>query len=215
MDNKEIASLRLEYSQKTLDIKDTQEDPIEQFRKWLQEAVSAQIVEPNVMILATVNAMSQPSSRVVLLKGIKEDGLIFYTNYQGNKAQDMAQNPKVGLTFFWAELERQVQVQGVSEKLNAEESLAYFQSRPRGSQIGAWASPQSQVIDSRAILEDQVKSYEEKFKEQDIPLPPHWGGYLVKITQMELWQGRTSRLHDRIVYRQSPEGHWERKRLAP
>ncbi|MEO1654441.1 MAG: pyridoxamine 5'-phosphate oxidase, partial [Bacteroidota bacterium] len=153
--------------------------------------------------------------RVVLLKGIKEDGLVFYTNYEGAKAQAMAHHPKVSLTFFWAELERQVQVKGTSEKLNTEESLAYFHSRPRGSQIGAWASPQSQVIDSRTFIEERVKELEEKYENQEIPLPPHWGGYLVKVQEMEFWQGRPSRLHDRIVYRSQEAGQWIRQRLAP
>ncbi len=213
--NFRISEIRREYKMASLDIKDVKPNPIEQFEIWFDEALKAEILEPNAMFLATVNTMGQPAGRVVLLKGIEEGGFVFYTNYQSRKGIEIAQNQAVALTFFWAELERQVRIEGKASFLSPEKSTEYFLSRPRSSQIGAWASPQSQVIENRAFLENLFAKYQKEFENQAIQRPTHWGGYLVMPHYIEFWQGRENRLHDRICYTLQPDKHWLIQRLAP
>jgi len=211
----DIASLRKEYKQAHLDEQHIQRDPLEQFRNWFQEAVSADVEEPNAMGLATVSS-GKPSLRIVLLKGLDEKGFIFFTNYDSRKGKELAANPHAALTFFWTPLERQVRIEGTAEKISLSESEAYFHSRGKGSQIGAWASPQSQAIPDRAYLEERVKSFSQQFESQEeIPKPDYWGGYRLIPTFLEFWQGRPSRLHDRIAFTLMPEGNWKMERLAP
>ncbi|MCB2377054.1 pyridoxamine 5'-phosphate oxidase [Hymenobacter sp. BT635] len=216
MTDQQLADLRQTYSQRTLSETDVQADAVQQFRQWLDEALSAHLDEPTAMTVSTVNAAGQPSARVVLLKGLPDDaGFLFYTNYDSRKGHDLSEQPLAALTFFWPGLERQVRVEGRVEKAPAALSDAYFQSRPRGSQIGAWASPQSQAIRGREELEGQEKEVEQRFAGQDpLPRPPHWGGYIVRPERVEFWQGRPSRLHDRIVYERAGQG-WTLSRLAP
>lgn len=211
---KSVADIRIDYSKKRLDIIDVALEPIAQFRKWFQEAIDAKVPEPNAMNLATVSPEGKPASRIVLLKGIEDAGLTFFTNYQSRKGNYMAGNPWVALTFFWPELERQVRVEGKVEKAGTELSDKYFRSRPRNSQIGAWASPQSQAIDSRKALEERTAEIEQVFEGKEVQRPTHWGGYLVVPQQIEFWQGRPSRLHDRILYMKE-NGKWKMERLAP
>lgn len=212
---KEIAALRKEYSSRALDESGTDPDPIKQFRHWFQEALDSGLPEPNAMHLCTVSGDGRPSGRVVLLKGVEDEGFIFFTNYQSAKGRALEENPNCCLTFFWPELERQIRIEGSASRTAAEVSTTYFQSRPRKSQIGAWASPQSAVIGGREILEERVRQLEERFKDKEVLDRPHqWGGFLVKPSVIEFWQGRRSRLHDRIRYRLS-EGLWVRERLAP
>lgn len=216
LDTSLIANLREDYSKKSLDISDVSKNPFHQFGVWFHEAMDSKVPEPNAMTLSTVSKDGKPSARVVLLKGFDERGLTFYTNYNSRKGQEMAENPNVSLVFLWLELQRQVRIEGVVEKLSHEESTAYFQSRPKGSQIGAHASPQSDVITTRAILENKVKALEKQYKDAEaLPCPEHWGGYLVKPTAIEFWQGRSSRLHDRIFYTKTANGDWKIERLAP
>ncbi len=213
---KNLGDLRKSYTSGELTKADLTPDPMDMFARWWQECLDAKVEEPNAMTLATANADGQPSARTVLLKGTSPDGFEFFTNYESRKAQDMAENPKVTLLFFWQKLERQVRIEGVVEKVSSEKSAAYFQSRPLGSQIGAWASPQSKVIADRSVLEDKIISIRERFKEQDpLPAPPHWGGYLVRPVTIEFWQGRNDRLHDRFHYRKNADGFWIAERLAP
>ncbi len=212
----DIAQLRKEYTAHTLDQSDVDSDPLVQFKQWMVEAVDSEVPEPNAMVLATLNQYSRPSARVVLLKDIEEGGFVFYTNYNSEKGQELAAHPFAALNFNWLELQRQVRIEGRVEKVSEEMSKAYFQSRPRGSQIGAWASPQSTIIEDRSILEENVKRLEEKYQGQEVlPIPPHWGGYSLKPDLIEFWQGRPSRLHDRIRYRLDEKGKWLIERLAP
>ena len=216
MTDQQLADLRQTYSQRTLGEADVQAHPVVQFRAWLEEAVAARLDEPTAMNLATVDAAGQPAARIVLLKGLPHDeAFLFYTNYDSRKGQELAARPLAALTFFWPGLERQVRIEGRVEKVSEEESTAYFQSRPRSSQIGAWASPQSQPIESREALEAREHEVAARFEGQEpLPRPPHWGGYLLRPHRVEFWQGRPSRLHDRIVYEQH-EGGWQLSRLAP
>jgi len=211
-----LADLRKTYAQRTLSEADVLPAAVPQFRAWLEEALQAQLDEPTAMTVSTVSAAGQPSARVVLLKGLPDDaGFLFYTNYDSRKGHDLAAQPLAALTFFWPGLERQVRVEGRVEKAPETVSTEYFQSRPRGSQIGAWASPQSQVINSREELEAREKSVETDFTGQDpLPRPPHWGGYVLRPHRVEFWQGRPSRLHDRIVYELAGDT-WRLSRLAP
>lgn len=210
-----IADLRKDYSKASLDIADVLPDPMKQFEKWFNEAVNAQVMEPNAMNLATVSESGKPTSRIVLLKGIEDQHFVFYTNYQSVKGRDLEKNPACALTFFWPELERQIRIEGTAERVAASQSEAYFQSRPRGSQIGAWASPQSAIIDSRDILEERATQLEKKFEGQSaLPKPNQWGGYKVLPLVVEFWQGRPSRLHDRIQYTKV-DSKWKTYRLAP
>lgn len=198
-----------------LDELHTNADPILQFKKWFQEAMDAQIIEPYAMTISTVNSAHRPSSRVVLLRDVSEEGFSFYTNYLSRKGQDLAVNPFAAVNFFWPDLERQVRIEGKIVPLEAGISDAYFASRPRGSQIGAWSSPQSEIIESRKVLEDAVENYLQQFEGKNVDRPQHWGGYCLIPDYIEFWQGRESRLHDRICYFQHSEGSWVRSRLAP
>jgi pyridoxamine 5'-phosphate oxidase len=212
----DIAALRQNYALHTLSESDVAPDPFEQFRIWFHEAVNSQLPEPNAFILATADAGGRPGARTVLLKEFTRDGFVFYTNYGSRKGQELTENPNAAMLFMWLELQRQVRIEGVVEKVSAAESLAYFQSRPRASQIGAWASQQSSVVNSREDIERCQKEVEARFDGFDVlPLPPFWGGYRLKPDLFEYWQGRESRLHDRIVYRRSDESNWEISRLMP
>ena len=210
---KEIADIRKDYRQQSLSEQDVASNAIEQFGHWWNEAVNSEIDEVNAMTLATSSKEGIPHARIVLLKSYDENGFVFFTNYQSHKGHEMEDNPKAALVFFWKELERQIRIEGSIEKINASESDAYFFSRPHGSRIGAWASPQSTVIPSRDILEYNVVKYQKEFGE-DVPRPQHWGGYIVKPSLIEFWQGRSSRLHDRILYTLR-DGVWKIERLAP
>ena len=216
MTDPHLADLRKTYAQRTLSEADVLPDAVAQFRAWMEEALAAQLDEPTAMTISTVSAMGQPSSRVVLLKGLPDDtGFLFYTNYDSRKGQEMAAQPLAALNFFWPGLERQVRVEGRVEKAPETMSTEYFKSRPRSSQVGAWASPQSQVIGSREELEAREEAVAEEFGEQDpLPRPDNWGGYILKPHRLEFWQGRPSRLHDRIVYELEGQD-WKRSRLAP
>jgi pyridoxamine 5'-phosphate oxidase len=209
-----IANIRKDYKLKSLLENDVKADPIDQFAEWWSEAVSSQIEEVNAMTLATATASGLPSARIVLLKGFTNEGFKFYTNYQSHKARELAENPHAALVFFWKELERQVRIEGTVEKTSAEDSDAYYRTRPVASQIGAWASPQSTPIEGREVIEENVLKYKAQFGEENIPRPPHWGGYLVKPFKIEFWQGRRSRLHDRIVYTKQ-NTDWKIERIAP
>lgn len=214
--NTNIAELRKEYTAHSLEMEDVDADPIRQFERWFQEALNAELPEPNAMVLSTADRSGMPSARVVLLKGIEEGHFLFYTNYQSRKGQELEQNPRAALTFLWHDLQRQVRIAGSVERLSPEVSTDYFQSRPKGSQIGAWASPQSQVIDSRAVLQANVEELEAAYAQaEQLPRPEHWGGYRIKPSYVEFWQGRSNRLHDRIVYLRPGEDEWKRERLAP
>lgn len=211
-----VADLREDYRLHTLDIKDVLENPIDQFEKWFEEAHESQIPEPNAMTLATCSPDGKPSARVILLKGYDASGFHFYTNYNSRKGKEMALMPYAALVFCWLGLERQVRIEGMVRKMKPEESLAYFQSRPRGSQIGAWTSPQSKVIENREALETLQTNIEKEYEDQEIlPIPPYWGGYRVIPTIIEFWQGRSSRLHDRIRYTLQSDKSWKIERLAP
>jgi pyridoxamine 5'-phosphate oxidase len=191
------------------------EDPILQFRNWLKQATEAGIPEPTAMTLATTGAAGQPSARIVLLKDASEDGFVFYTNYESRKGQELAANPRAALVFYWPQLERQVRITGEVVKTSRSESEAYFHTRPRGSQLAAWASGQSSVIPDRDVLEARVKVLEAKYAGTKVPLPPNWGGYRLRPESIEFWQGRPNRLHDRLRYSRGPDGGWTIERLAP
>jgi pyridoxamine 5'-phosphate oxidase len=216
MNDQQLADLRQSYTQRTLSEADVLPAAVPQFRAWLDEALAARLDEPTAMTLATVSEAGQPSARVVLLKGLPDDaGFLFYTNYDSRKGRDLAARPLAALTFFWPGLERQVRVEGRVEKAPAAMSTEYFQSRPRGSQVGAWASPQSQPIGSRQELEELEHAVEARFAgQQPLPRPEHWGGYILRPHRVEFWQGRPSRLHDRIVYEWA-DGAWQLSRVAP
>jgi len=194
---------------------DIDADPIRQFNIWWQDAVEAKIIEVNAMTLATASADGVPSARTVLMKGFSEKGFIFFTNYDSFKGQQLSENPKACLVFFWKEMERQVRITGIVEKVSSEESNAYFQSRPRPSQVGAVASPQSRVIESRQWLDEKYKQTFQQFENTIVRRPPHWGGYIVRPVIIEFWQGRPGRLHDRIQYSLLDDGNWKVERLAP
>ena len=210
-----IADIRKDYSLKTLNEDEVADSPFLQFADWWQQAIESEIDEVNAMTLATASLEAVPSARIVLLKGYDEKGFVFYTNYESAKGRELAENPKASLLFFWKELERQIRITGIVEKVSAAESDEYFLSRPTGSQIGAWASPQSHVIENRSWLEKQVKMLEEKFSTEAVTRPSHWGGYRVKPVIIEFWQGRSSRLHDRLQYSLQENGNWKIERLAP
>lgn len=210
-----ISDIRKDYILQSLLEKDVQADAIRQFSAWWQEALHSEITEVNAMTLATASADGVPSARIVLLKGYDERGFVFFTNYESFKGQQLAENPRACLVFFWKELERQVRITGLVEKVSAAESDAYFSSRPEGSRIGAWTSPQSQVIESREWLEEREKAYIKDFAGKQLTRPPHWGGYRVKPISIEFWQGRSNRLHDRLQYTLKEDGGWMIERLAP
>lgn len=217
MEEKELslAGLRKEYSKDQLIAEELLPDAIRQFDVWFKETLAADIREPNAMTIATVDAQGQPTVRIVLLKGYDTRGFQFYTNYKSRKAQELEQNPKCALCFLWLELERQVRIRGVAEKLSREESLEYWKQRPRGSQLGALASAQSQPIPSREYLEERLQDLNEQYKNQDVPMPDNWGGYNIRPTEIEFWQGRPNRLHDRFLYEHTEDGNWKVFRLAP
>ncbi len=209
-----IADLRKSYERAELSEDASHADPLQQFAQWLQEAIAAQVPEPNAMTLATVDHQLRPSTRVVLIKGYDARGIVWYTNYDSRKGQDLAGNPYAALQFHWVELERTVRIEGRVEKTSAEESDAYFHSRPLDSRIGAWASPQSQVIPNRGVLVANAARYGAQFLLKP-PRPPHWGGYRLQPDSWQFWQGRKSRLHDRLRYTAGDDGQWLRERLAP
>ena len=211
-----LADLRINYSRASLDEADAAPDPFAQFDRWFKEALAAKLPEPNTMTLATVGDDGRPSARIVLIKGVDERGFVFFTNYESRKGRDLAAHPHAALLFYWIELERQVRIEGRIEKTSADESDRYFASRPLGSRIGAWASEQSAVIDSRATLEAREKAVAERYGENP-PRPPHWGGYRVVPDAIEFWQGRPSRLHDRLLYTRdaAAASGWTISRLSP
>jgi pyridoxamine 5'-phosphate oxidase len=209
-----ISNLRQEYKRASFDIKDAMKSPFEQFHHWFDDAVKSEILEPNAFTLATVDAEGMPDARILLLKGLDKTGFVFYTNYESTKGTQIAKNPKASMVFFWPEVERQVRLRGVIEKVSQNESREYFHSRPRASQLGAWSSKQSSNITNRSVITDQFTQYEKEFGDDEIPLPDFWGGYRLLPSWWEFWQGRESRLHDRIAYTQCKTG-WQCDRLSP
>jgi pyridoxamine 5'-phosphate oxidase len=212
--NNYLNEIRHEFSSQKLDESSVNPDPIKQLEKWIEEAVDSQILEPNAMVVTTVSEDLKPSSRVVYIRGIDDRGLLFYTNYLSRKGQEIEGNDRVALLFFYSELERQVRVEGVVEKLSDSESDAYFAKRPRESQLGAWASDQSSDIPGRDYLENRLKEFDAKYPDE-VPRPPHWGGYVVIPDRFEFWQGRPARLHDRVYYSKSDSDQWKLGRLSP
>ena len=216
MNNPSIADLRQNYTLAGLSETDINPDPIQQFALWFHQAVDADLIEPNAMTLATATPDGKPAARIVLLKGFNERGFVFYTNYESYKGKQLITNPQAALVFLWHKLERQVRIEGKVEQLSATESDGYFHSRPKASQLGAWASDQSQKIASRQVLEENLAALETKYANADkIPRPPHWGGFRVIPNQIEFWQGRPSRLHDRLVYCLQDDSNWQISRLSP
>jgi len=213
--NRNIADIRKEYAAMSLLETDVADNPVAQFSTWWQQALQSQVIEPNAMTVATASADGVPAARIILLKGFSTEGFVFYTNYNSYKAMHLAENPKACLVFFWPELERQVRITGLVIKVAANESDVYFASRPEGSRIGAWASQQSSVVPGREWLDEQFAAKRKEFEGQEIPRPPHWGGYLVRPVVVEFWQGRPSRLHDRIQYSLQEGGYWKIERLSP
>ena len=213
LNNQELANLRRTWSTRKLDEKSVSKNPVEQFSLWMAEAIEAQILDPNAMTLATVDKDGIPSARIVLLKGIDEKGLVFFTNYGSKKSDDLLQNPKAAVVFFWKELERQLRVMGEVVIISKNESEEYFKSRPYESRIGAWASKQSSIVPDRNYLEEKFEEAKNKFPD-DVPLPDFWGGFRIIPERFEFWQGRISRLHDRVVYKKENE-NWKIVRLAP
>ena len=210
-----IADLRQNYTRAGLSEADVNSDPIEQFKTWFEQALDANLIEPNAMTIATATPEGKPTARIVLLKGVSDLGFVFYTNYESQKGQQLIANPYAALVFLWDKLERQVRIEGEVEKLSTEESAEYFHSRPKGSQLGAIASDQSRIIPNREILEQRLSELQEKYADETVPLPEHWGGFRVVPNRIEFWQGRPSRLHDRLVYDLQDDGSWEINRLSP
>lgn len=213
--DKTIADLRKDYSLEGLSETEIDPNPFIQFKKWFEQSLAAQLPEPNAMTIATTTPDGKPSARMVLLKDFDERGFVFFTNYNSRKGQELAENPQAALVFWWAELERQVRVIGSVEKVSESESDYYFESRPAKSRLGAWASNQSEIIASREVLEQRMQELQSKYENQEIPRPPHWGGLRVIPTEIEFWQGRSSRLHDRLLYTHLDDGSWKIQRLSP
>ena len=211
----DIGNLRREYRYSGVAREDLHADPLEQFNRWFEQAMAAQIQDPNAMILATVASNGQPSQRTVLLKYFDANGLVFFTNLGSNKAQHIANNGNVALLFFWPGLDRQVSVRGTAEQISKKDTMRYFVTRPRGSQIGAWISAQSNVVSSRALIEAKFEEMKRKFANKEVPLPTFWGGYRVVPQEIEFWQGRKNRLHDRFLYTLQADDTWKIDRLAP
>lgn len=211
----DLTDLRAKYTTRGLDIKDLNPNPFLQFELWFKQAMEAKLIEPNAFSLATVGTDMMPSIRTVLLKIFDEKGFVFFTNYKSNKAKQIEENPKAAALFAWLDLERQVKIEGNIEKISTTESLKYFLSRPKGSQIGAWVSHQSQVISSRSLLEQKFDEIRRKFVKGEVPFPDFWGGYIIKPTKIEFWQGGQDRLHDRFVYELQNDSSWTISRLAP
>ena len=209
-----INTLRHDFSKQTLDESDVNKNPFLQFEKWFKEAVDSKVNEPNAMTVATVSPAGQPSARILLLRNFNENGFVFYTNYTSRKGENIASNPKAALLFFWPELERQVRIEGILTKQTAEESDRYFNSRPRTSKLGAWTSKQSKIIAGRNVLDQEYKKLAEKYPGENVPRPGYWGGYVLSPESIEFWQGRPSRLHDRILYTLE-NNNWKITRLAP
>jgi pyridoxamine 5'-phosphate oxidase len=210
-----LSDIRKNYTKGELTIDNAEKDPIDQFNKWFKEALVNDLLEPNAMTLSTVNASGRPSSRIVLLKEIANNKFVFYTNYQSNKGKALEENPACAINFFWPELERQVRIEGMAERVDEPTATAYFQSRPRGSQLGAWASPQSSLIKDRELLEKRVAELEKLYEGKEVlPKPKQWGGYAVEPFLFEFWQGRSNRLHDRLLYTME-NNSWRIDRLAP
>ena len=210
-----IDEIRERYSRAGLNETDLNPDPILQFEQWFQDAGAAGVFEPGAACLATASREAEPSARMVLLKGVESRGFIFFTNYGSPKARDLTENPRAALVVAWVELARQVRISGSVEPISREESLRYFESRPAGSRLSAWASHQSQLIDSRQVLEERMRDFQARFGDDDIPLPPFWGGYCLSPGQIEFWQGRPDRLNDRLRYRRQGKAQWVVERLAP
>ncbi|MFV7791121.1 pyridoxamine 5'-phosphate oxidase [Aliarcobacter lanthieri] len=211
----DLSTFRAKYTTKNIDVKDLHQNPFKQFEIWFNDAIEAKLLEPNAFSLSTVGKDMMPSIRTVLLKVFDEKGFVFFTNYESKKAKQIEENPKVAALFTWLELERQIKVEGSIEKISKTESLKYFLSRPKGSQLGAWVSTQSQVISSRALLEQKFDEMKRKFLNKEIPFPSFWGGYVIKPIRIEFWQGGEDRLHDRFLYELQEDNTWKISRLAP
>jgi len=212
--DQKVADIRRDYAREELVESSVEDNPIDQFVIWFEQAVSSNMLDPNAMTLSTATRNGVPSSRIVLLKRVEKQGFRFYTNYSSRKGEELEENPRAALCFYWPSLERQVRVQGIVEKLSEEESETYFQQRPRSSKIGAWASKQSSRVSSRAELEEKFEEIKRKYKNKEVPLPEFWGGYILKPNRIEFWQGRKSRMHDRICYEKDGE-KWVIFRLSP
>jgi pyridoxamine 5'-phosphate oxidase len=213
--DKTVADLRKDYTLEGLSELEVDLNPFSQFKKWFDQALAGQLPEPNAMTIATVTPDGKPSARMVLLKDFDQRGFAFFTNYNSRKGQELAENPLAALVFWWAELERQVRICGYVEKVSVTESDQYFETRPVNSRLGAWVSNQSEVIESREVLERRLQEFHSKYENQEIPRPPHWGGLRVIPTEIEFWQGRSSRLHDRLLYTRLDNGSWKIERLSP
>jgi len=213
--NTSVADLRRDYTYEVLSETNTNSNPFKQFHTWFNQALAAGLPEPNAMTLATASPEGKPSARIVLLKDYDEQGFVFYTNYQSYKGQQLLENPWGALVFWWAKLERQVRIEGRVEKVAPSESDAYFKSRPPASQLAAWASPQSQVIENRQVIDQRLHQLQEEYAGKEVTRPPHWGGFRVVPVEIEFWQGRPSRLHDRLLYRRSEDSSWGIQRLSP